>query len=206
MTIKELILYSSVVILTACATLQKPVNFKTQPLLLDTKVQIKDLRKDESHSVKIEIFLLTDQAIRMEVTALFGYPIASIVMTPESIKYALHTSKKFVDGPFTAKTLYPVFKQNIDPNILWNSIHSRSPQAGNLKCQEDSQGRPSSCANEDGVAVNWSYENQVKRRIEIKNQNFQMIWVFKNQKPLEAAHNETFVLKKPEEYQQIQIK
>ena len=206
MTIKELIFYFIIILVTGCATVQKPVNFKTQPLLIDTKVQIKDLRKDESHSAKIEIVLLTDQAIRMEVTALFGYPIASIVMTPERIKYALHTTKKFVDGPFTAKTLYPVFKQNIDPSILWNSIHSRSPKADNLKCQDDSQGRPSSCSNDDGVVVNWSYENQVKRRIDIKNQNFHMIWVFRDQKPMAATQYETFVLKKPEEYQQIQIK
>ena len=105
MTIKDLHLSLGIVLLCGCVTTTPTVNFKTQPLLLETKVQIKDLRKDESQNAKIQIVLLADQAIRMEVTALFGYPIASILMTPEKIQFALHSSKKYISGPFAARTL-----------------------------------------------------------------------------------------------------
>ena len=205
-TIKDRLILIGCLAFTGCATTQKAVDFKTQPLLLDTKVQIKDLRKDETQSAKIQVILLTDQAIRMEVTALFGYAIASIVMTPDKIQYTLHSSKKYVDGPFNARTLFPVFKQNIDPRILWNSVHNRNPASGDLKCKTDEKGWPLSCVNAEGVHVTWLHENAVKRRIDIKNPQFEMIWVFKDQIPLSTPQNETFVLKKPEDYQQIQIK
>ena len=123
-TIKDLLRLIGCLVLTGCATTHKNLDLKTQTLLLDTKVQIKDLRNDETQSAKIQVILLADQAIRMEVTALFGYAIASIVMTPNKIQYALHSSKKYVEAPFAASTLFPVFKQNIDPIILWNSVHN----------------------------------------------------------------------------------
>lgn len=190
----------------SCVSNTKVTDFKTNPLVLETKVQIKDLRKDESQNAKIEIVLLTDQAIRMEVTALFGYPIASILMTPEKIQFALHTSKKYITGPFSHRTLYPVFKQNINPRILWNSVHNRSPASAELSCTNNQIGKPVSCFGSDGVQVTWIYENLQKRRILIKNQNFEMIWVFKDQSVMEKPQNETFVLNKPDDYQLIQIK
>ncbi len=205
-TIKDLSLSLGIFLLCGCVTTSKLVNFKTQPLILETKVQIKDLNKDESQNAKIQIVLLTDQAIRMEVTAVFGYPVASILMTPDKIQLALHTSKKYISGPFAARTLYPVFKQNINPKILWNSVHNRSPGSAELECANNEFGKPVSCTGNDGLKVTWVYESAIKRRIEIKNQRFEMIWVFKDQNVMAAAQNETFVLNKPEDYQLIQIK
>ncbi len=205
-TIKDRLLLIGCLVFTSCATTKKNVDFKTQTLLLDTKVQIKDLRKGETQSAKIQVILLADQAIRMEVTALFGYAIASIVMTPDKIQYALHSSKKYVEGPFAATTLFPVFKQHIDPKILWNSVHNKNPASGNLKCKTDAIGLPLSCLDADGVNITWVHESATKRRIDIKNPQFEMIWVFKEQSVFSAPQNETFVLKKPEDYQQIQIR
>ena len=180
------------------------------PLLIETKIQTKDVKKSETHTANLEIILLPNQAIRMEVSALFGYRIASVVMTPQKIQYALHTSKSYVDGPFSARTLYPVFKQNVDPRLLWRIVHGQNPEGADLKCVKDSNGRPVSCVS-SAVAnlpttVTWAYEDEGKKRIEIKNQQFEMIWVFKSQAPFETLQNETFVLKKPEEYKEITLK
>ncbi len=206
MTIKELNISLGFLVLCGCVTSAKVNHFKSQPLIIDTKVQIKDVRKDETQSAKIQIVLLTDQAIRMEVTALFGYPVASIVITPDKIQLALHTSKKFIDGPFSARTLYPVFKQNINPRILWNTIHNRNLASADFKCRNDENGRALNCAGPEAINIDWTYEDAFKRRIVISNPQFEMIWVFKDQSTLAATQNETFVLKKPEEYQLIQIK
>lgn len=208
MTIKERTLIL-IIILQGCATpTPGPGSVFGKTILIETKAQIKDLKKDESHNVKIEIILLNQQAIRMEISALFGFPIASIIMTPRLIQYALHTSKEYVEGPFSAKTLYPIFKQNIDPRILWNVIHNRSPDSSDLKCFKDSALRPIYCKGLFGIRVDWAYDanDKLKKRIEIKNPQFEMIWVFKGQSPLDSAQNETFVLKKPDGYQEIRLK
>ncbi len=208
MTMKERLLILAL-IFQGCAT-HFPVEKLSGevPILIDTKAQIKDLRKDDSHGAKIEIILVTQKAIRMEVTALFGYPIASIVMTPKNIQYALHTSKQYVEGPFSTKTMYPVFKQNIDPRILWNVIHNQNPDSADLKCVIDNLRRPIKCVGSGALLVEWSYDpsDSNQKRIEIKNPQFQMIWVFKGRSIASSAQNETFVLKKPDGYTQIQLK
>ncbi len=209
MTIKEQ-LCILIIILSGCATPQPgPSSGKmAEAVRLETKAQIKDLKKDESHNAKIEIVVLPQQAIRLEVTALLGVPVASIVLTPKLIQYALHTSKQFAEGPFSARTLYPVFKQNIDPRILWNVIHNRNPESADITCTKDAMGRPNQCLAANNIVVNWTYEanDRAQKRIEIKNSQFEMIWVFKSQNPFKMTQNETFVLKKPDDYQEIRLK
>lgn len=210
MTIKERLLIL-VLILQGCSSAPvKPGGVGSpMPILIETKIQTKDIKKSDTHTANLEIIVLNNQAIRMEVTALFGYRIASVVMTPQKIQYALHTSKDYVQGPFSARTLFPIFKQNIDPRLLWKIIHGQNPESADLKCNKDSLARPVSCLSSVGAlatTVTWSYEEENKKRIEIKNQNFEMIWVFKKQSPLETFQNETFVLKKPEDYKEIILK
>lgn len=188
---------------------KKIVVGKSIPILIETKIQTKDLRKSETHTANLEIILLKDQAIRMEVTALLGYRVASVVMTPQRIQYALHTSKTYVQGPFAAKTMYPIFRQNVDPRLLWRIIHGQNPESNDLKCTKDAMDRPSTCVSSIAnlvTNVNWSYEDDDKKRIEIKNQQFEMTWIFKSQAPLETFQNETFVLKKPEDYKESILK
>ena len=94
------------------------------PRLLETKAQIKT--PQESNTVKIQIALWPQRAIRMEVTATLGMSVATVLMTGRQIKLALHSQKTFIEGPFHEKTLYPVFKQNISPRLIWKIIHDQN--------------------------------------------------------------------------------
>ena len=207
-TIKLIVFNIIVVIFQSCASHQpNPTINSSAALLIETKVQIKDLTNGESHTAKIEIILRPRQAIRMEVTALLGISVASITMAPKKIQYALHTSRQFADGPFSALTLYPVFKQRIDPRILWNVIHNQNPETAGLVCSKDGNSRPQNCKGPSGLTVNWTYEpDPAQRRIEIKNPQFEMVWVFKSSTPINLAQNETFVLQKPDGYEEIHLK
>ncbi|MFZ3230395.1 MAG: hypothetical protein WA160_09330 [Pseudobdellovibrio sp.] len=210
MTIQERILILVFLFQGCSSAPKKNLVLSGSAILMETKIQTKDLKKaDTPQTANLEIILLPNQAIRMEVTALFGYQVASVVLTPQKIQYALHGSKEYVQGPFLAKTLFPVFKQNIDPRLLWKIIHGINPESAELKCQKDSMGKPISCnssSNKTSTTVAWFYEEDGKKRIEIKNSKFEMIWIFKKQSPLEALQNETFVLKKPEDYKEIILK
>ena len=209
MTIKDR-LFVLALLFSGCATHNAgPVVGKSaDAVLLETKAQIKDIKADESHTAKIEIIVLPQQAIRLEVTALLGFPVASIVLTPKLIQYSLHTTKQFAEGPFSARTMYPVFKQNIDPRILWNVIHNRSPESADIACTKDASGRPIQCLAANNIVVTWTYDptDRAQKRIEIRNPQFEMIWVFKSQSAFKLSQNETFVLKKPDDYQVIRLK
>ncbi len=170
----------------------------------DTKAQIKS--NAETNTVKIQIALLPNKAMRMEVTATLGISIATVLVTPANIRIALHNSKEFITGPLNEKTLYPVFRQNVSPRVLWKIVHDQNPAWANLKCELNDLGKPVSCTGVDGTIVSYTYETAIQRRILIKNNKFEMDWIFKDQMQLPAYQNETFVLKKPDTYKEIVIK
>lgn len=170
----------------------------------DTKAQIKS--NSETNTVKIQIALLPNKAMRMEVTATLGISIATVLVTPANIRIALHNSKEFITGPLNEKTLYPVFRQNVSPRVLWKIVHDQNPAWANLKCELNELGKPLSCIGLDGTTVSYSYETAIQRRILIKNNKFEMDWIFKDQMQLPAYQSETFVLKRPDTYKEIVIK
>lgn len=175
-----------------------------EPLLIQSKAIIKD--QNESNSVKIEIALLPKKAIRMEITATLGVSVATVLMTPTEISYALHTTKQYAAGPFNEKTLYPIFRKNIDPRILWRMINDQPMTNLNLKCAMNLNSKPVKCIAVDGTTFKWTYDEPPFKRIDIISNRFEMNWLFRGQSRIETSQNETFVLKKPDSYQEIIIK
>lgn len=188
----------------SCASKPTAVTSSEDARLYDTKAQIKTA--NETNTVSIQIALLPFQAARLEVTGTLGVSIATVLVLPNQIKIALHLDKTYIEGPPNEKTLYPVFKQNINPRLLWKIIHDQNPADANWKCALTKESKPFACGSKDGTLVRWTYESPVKRRIDVKNNTFEMNWIFKGQSQLPQYQNETFVLSKPDGYKEIFIK
>src|SRR5437868_12979263 len=87
--------------LVSCATQPK----KTQPpggalekAKWETKAVVRDLKENKSHSVDIDILGDYPKDFRMEVSALMGVHVASMVLHDQEIRYALYNQKKFYQG------------------------------------------------------------------------------------------------------------
>ena len=173
-------------------------------ILIQSKAQIKN--GNENNTVKIEIALWPKKAIRLEITGTLGVSIASVLFTTTEISYALHTTKQFAVGPFHEKTLYPVFKKNIDPRIVWKFINNQPMTNLNLKCSKVEGQQLMNCLALDGTLIKWLSDEYPRRRIDIIANKFEMNWIFRDQSPLVDSQNKTFVLKMPENYQEIIIK
>lgn len=173
-------------------------------VLIQTKAQIKN--DNETNTLKIEIALLPKKAIRLEITATLGVSVATVLLRPTTIAYALHSTKQFAVGPFNEKTLYPIFKKNIDPRILWRFINNQPMVNLNLKCDVNGELKPIKCVSDDGTTIKWTYEAPPHKKIDIISNRFEMRWVFRDQSLLSESQNKTFVLNKPENYQEIIIK
>jgi len=197
-------LYLISLLFFGCAKQAVNLNESGAAYLLESKAQIRS--SNETNSVNIEIALLPQKAARFEITATLGVGVATVLMTPQEITYVLHSTKEFYRGPFHEKTLYPIFKKNIDPQILWRIIHNQSPASAKIKCELDADKRPLSCRDSEGYTVKWVYEEPPRRRIELKSDNFEMKWLFTSQSYLGDYQNETFVLKKPDSYKEIIIR
>lgn len=180
---------------------------------LTSKAQITDKTKDSSHNVSIDIFVKEETALRMEVTALLGYQVGSLLMTGNQIKYAVHPNKYFIQGPLLPKALKPLFKQEVDPRLLWSVVHDQSLARRGFQCV---QKEPSVelCKNNLAVveieqrgeldASGKSKDHQ--KKVTIENSQIKMVWIFKSKEPFEGSQSETFVLNSPKEYKLLTIK
>lgn len=179
---------------------------------VESKALIEDKTKNSSNSASIDLFYLQDDVIRMEVTALLGYRLGSLVMNPQKVSYALHPQKAFVEGPFAARTMKPLFRQDLDPKLIWAVVFDRDLRGFGFTCS-DVVSRTSTCQGSgatQGVTVTVQQvgesPNSGLKKITIENANLKFVWLFKAIRKHNKSYNETFVLNKPEGYRLITIK
>lgn len=178
---------------------------------IESKALIEDKMKNSSNSASIDLFFLQNDVIRMEVTALLGYRLGSLVMNQQKVSYALHPQKAFVEGPFAARTMKPLFRQDLDPKLIWAVVFDRDLRGYGFACESVvtnttiCQGSGSA----QGVAVTIQLvgeSNSGLKKITIENTSLKFVWLYKTIRKHNKSYNETFVLNKPEEYRLITIK
>lgn len=168
------------------------------PYRLHSKAKVTDKLSGESHNLDLSVIVDPQRAVRIDVTALLGYRLAEMVMSPKQIQYIERENKIFVTGGYKPKTLKPLFGQEIDPKLIWSIAHEQKLQSGvyyGTDVKFELTGQPDD-----------AYQS---RKITIENKHLKMIWIFKSKEALSlssASYNETFVLTQPEEYKLITIK
>lgn len=120
-------------LMTGCtSTQEKPQTGDIE--YVESKALIEDKTKSSSNSASIDLFYLKDDVIRMEVTAVLGYRLGSLVMNQQKVSYALHPQKAFVEGPFAARTMKPLFRQDLDPKLIWAVVFDRDLRGYGFTC------------------------------------------------------------------------
>lgn len=179
---------------------------------VESKALIEDKAKNTSNSASIDLFFLQDDVIRMEVTALLGYRLGSLVMNQQKVSYALHPQKAFVEGPFAARTMKPLFRQDLDPRLIWAVVFDRDLKTFGFSC--NTVAKTETCTGASGAIAGVSVTTQqmgetetgALKKITIENANLKFVWLYKAIRKHNKSYNETFVLNKPEEYRLITIK
>lgn len=188
-------------------------DYSGNSFLYSTKAQLTDKVKDSSQNANIDVFVDLNKAIRLEVTALLGYQVGSLLMNTTEIRYAVHSQKVFVQGPFQPRTLKPLFKQEIDPKILWSVVQNESLSKRGFQCAKKSNA-VEVCQNPQAqVEIEQRGELDPnglsldgQKKITIENDKMKMIWIFKSKEAYIDSQNETFVLNSPKDYRLVTIK
>lgn len=183
-------------VLSSCVTQPIQEGISVSAFELSTKAQVTDKESDESHNVDIQIITLLDKAVRLDVTALFGYRVAEMTLTPQKIQMTNRERKQFIEGPFKSETLKPLFGQPFDPRLIWHVAHNRV-----LK---------------DGLYYGAKVQTELlskspgdlfqKQKITIEDNKFKMVWLIKSKESLSGSlsYNETFILSRPDDFKLIQ--
>src|ERR1700692_2696527 len=104
--------------ISACATQQpKPSVPGTgiQQGQWETKAVVSDVKADKSHTLDIDV--LADRAgqMRLEVSALMGVQVASLVLNKDNIRYAIYGQKRYFEGKPSENSFLPLMNIPLHP-------------------------------------------------------------------------------------------
>ncbi|QDK36275.1 hypothetical protein DOE51_01005 [Bdellovibrio sp. NC01] len=193
-----------VLTLSACAT--KPVQEGTyEKAQWETKALIRNLKEQKTQSVNIDIMAIKDQRARFEITALLGFQVASLVMSPQEISYAIYPEKKFYYGKSSESAVARMIGLPLHPMNLAYIAFDEPMRGVGWKCYAAS-GVLLRCENpQRQINIEWKDREQGQKKVVITAPQFEMQWLFKAPQTEVQFKNETFTLKQPEGFKAIQI-
>ena len=206
---KKLIALLCLFVLFSCSTQSKKEIGPTSPLAAikwETKAQVRDFKNNKNNVLNIEIVSVKNSYLRMEVGATLGYPVASYVATPKSMKLAIYPQKKFYFGPNTETALLPLLGFPLDPNVLQSIVYDMAIR--NWNCVAGDDGLVTSCkrmTKNGEVVVVWQERKETTKRIIIHGPQFEMQWLFQSSSPMNPVKANTFKLEAPSGYSVIAL-
>ncbi|HWU42065.1 MAG TPA: DUF4292 domain-containing protein [Bdellovibrio sp.] len=173
----------------------------------ETKAQIRNLKEQKTRSVSIDIFAIKDERARFEVTAILGYQVASMVMSPQEMSYIVYPEKKFFYGKSSESAIAKMIGLPLHPMNLSYIAFDEPVRGPGWKCVADPVvGLVSRCENlAKAISVEWKDRNEGQKKVVITAPQFEMIWLFKAPQTEVQFKSETFTLKQPEGFKAIQI-
>ncbi|QLY27246.1 DUF4292 domain-containing protein [Bdellovibrio sp. KM01] len=200
-----LFLLGGAVLVSACAT--KPViEAPLQQAEWETKALIRDMKENKSNSVSIDMMAVKNQRVRLDITALMGFQVASLVMSPKEIAYAIYPRKEFYYGKNSEKSIERIIGLSLHPMNLANIAFDEPVRGPGWACEHDSSQILSKCENKQrSIRVEWKDRTEGKKKVVITAPQFEMQWLFKAPQTEVQFKPETFTLKQPDGFKAIQI-
>lgn len=172
----------------------------------ETKAIVKNLREGKTQSLNIDIYAIKNQRARLEITALLGLQVASLVMSPSDISYIVYPQKTFFYGRNSERAFSRMLNLPLHPMNLANIAFDEPVRGPGWTCRQDDQGGLSQCENSKReIQVNWLDRNEGQKKVVIRAPQFEMQWQFTAPKTEVEFKSELFTLKQPSGFKAIQI-
>lgn len=172
----------------------------------ESKALVKNLKENKTQSVTIDIYTVKDIRARFEVTALLGFQVASVVMSPQEISYTLYPQKTFYYGKNSERTFAKLLGLPLHPMNLTNIAHDEPVRGLGWACELDIAGFISRCENAaKKIKIQWSDRKEGQKKVVITSPQFEMQWHFSAPKTEVQFKPELFTLRQPEGFKAIQL-
>ncbi len=147
----------------------------------ETKVLVRDLKEAKSNTVSIDFFAIQPDQLRAEVTATLGFSVASLAIDKNQITYAVHTQKKFYQGPLSDRSIEPLLKIKMNPKILFYVLFDHPLPSPQWNCKLSESGLPDECRLVNGsYIVSWTERVEESKRITIRATDYELQIVVKS--------------------------
>ncbi|WII70775.1 hypothetical protein QJS83_09915 [Bdellovibrio sp. 22V] len=172
----------------------------------ETKALIRDQKENKTQSLNIDIYAIKNERARLEITAIMGYQVASLVMSPSEISYIIYPQKAFFYGRNSERAFSRMIDLTLHPMNLANIAFDEPVRGPGWKCSLDTQGQISQCENlQRAIRVNWLNRSEGQKKVVITAPQFEMQWQFSAPQTEVQFKPELFTLKQPTGFKAIQI-
>lgn len=192
--------------LMSCASkAPRPQGASFQKARWETKLRVRDLERDKTQSLSVDVLGERGRALRLEASAILGIPVASYVMNPEGFQCAVYPKKIFYEGGLSENALEPLLKFPLSPTVLNHVAFDEPLRGGDWRCMNGPDGLVVSCASAGkGLKVAWNRKEDEKI-VRIESAKFQMDWVFNDPKTEVQFKEGTFRLDVPSGFRVIRL-
>lgn len=144
-----------------------------------SEATIFDLKNKKENSIKISIVGEKNHRARLEVTALLGYPVASVVLQKDAIKAALHTQKQFIFGDADSETINRILKVNLTSIEILQILFDQNLSPQRWKCDSSSAKKVSLCQSlKTNTQIRWVERADLQKKIVIESSRIKVEWSF----------------------------
>lgn len=172
----------------------------------ETKALIKNLKEKKTQSLNIDIYAIKNQRARLEITALMGFQVASLVMSPVEISYVIYPQKSFFYGRNSERAFSRMIDLPLHPMNLSNIAFDEPVRGPGWKCLLDAMGVISQCENSiQEILIVWTERSEGQKKVRITAPQFEMQWQFSSPQTEVQFKSELFTLKQPAGFKAIQI-
>ncbi len=172
----------------------------------ETKALVKDLREGKNQSLTIDIYAIKNERARFEISALLGFQVASMVMSPREISYIIYPQKKFYYGRNSERAVESMIGLPLHPMNLASIAFDEPVRGRGWSCAVDAHGVMAHCENVGrSIKVEWQDRKEGAKKVLITAPQFEMQWLFSAPQTDVQFKAELFTLKQPEGFKAIQI-
>ncbi|KYG66905.1 hypothetical protein AZI86_07705 [Bdellovibrio bacteriovorus] len=172
----------------------------------ETKAMIKNLKENKNQSLTIDIYAIKNERARFEISALLGYQVASLVMSPSDISYAIYPQKTFFYGKNSDRAFRRIIDLPLHPMNLANIAFDEPIRGPGWKCTLGADGFLTECENiQRQMKAVWSDRKEGKKKVVLTGPQFEMQWHFGVPQTEVQFKDDLFTLRQPSGFKAIQI-
>lgn len=190
-------------ILVGCQT--APFQFSTQDEgQWQAKAVVKNHVTKQSGVVSIDINAKKQKQIRLDITAVLGQPVASLVLNSDQLTYVLIDQKQYYQGPSEPQALKAILPVSIHPDILYSIVFETPITDKSWVCDRDRMGILKTCQQAStGTRIVWSDRKGIRKTVKIENQVGVVQLQFQSFQPKVEQRDNLFVLTPPKSFKSI---
>lgn len=201
----QLVIVAILVSCISCA--HKVADIKTeQAIKWDSKAVLINKRDKKQQNLNITLIGIRRERLRMEITAMLGYQVGSIVADRNTFKALIVPQKIFYEGTSSTEALYKLVQIPLEPLQILHVAFDEHLGGSGWICQQGGDGLISRCDHHDlGLNIAWSERKEGRKLVVITSSQFEMRWLLESPESAVDLKPTVFELTSPDGFKNVQL-